>query len=162
MKCASSLVALCLVLYSRTAFAEDSVPRVEDIPPGEDRIVSVTAGSPAPFTGQLFDPETSLRWANWLAQYKLRLQHLESFSAERLTIERAFQAKQETILANAAHREASWYQSQLQAQSAETLRLKQEMSDPPFYRTVWCGFVAGVLTVSLAIGVGAAVVGAGS
>ena len=82
--------------------------------------------------------------------------------AQRLTIERAFQAKQETILVNAAHREASWYQSQLQAQSAETLRLKQEMSDPPFYRTVWFGFVAGVLTVSLAIGVGAAVVGAGS
>lgn len=44
-----------------------------DIPAGEDKIVPVRKGTPAPYAGQLFSDSTALRWGNWLEQYRLQV-----------------------------------------------------------------------------------------
>src|SRR5690606_16021630 len=62
---------LVVTLLASNAAAQASP--VESIPPGDDHIEPIRKGQPAPYDGQLFDPSTALRWANWLQQYKYRL-----------------------------------------------------------------------------------------
>src|SRR5574343_718010 len=62
-------LSLMAVLTTSTAKGQD----VKDIPPGSDRVVPIKEGDKAPFSGQLFDNPTALRWANWVDQYRLKL-----------------------------------------------------------------------------------------
>lgn len=63
------LLPLVLVLTLTTPSWSQTRP-VEDIPPGQDQIQYLPKGTPAPYSGQLFDDQTALRWANWIRQYK--------------------------------------------------------------------------------------------
>jgi hypothetical protein len=63
------LVVLLLVIFPSTVLAQPLV----SLPPGEDNITSLKKGAPAPYDGQLFDTNTSIRWGNWMQQYQLRL-----------------------------------------------------------------------------------------
>lgn len=162
MKRGSSVLLLVLaLLFPRAAWAGDEYTRVSDVPPGEDHIESVSSGDKAPFAGQLFDSATALRWANWLSQYRLKLKQLEVLMQARAEIDQKFHAQQVQILTASHANEVAWYRAQLQLQTAETERLKVELQNPPFYKTTWFGFAAGVVAVSLSIGVGAVIVGAG-
>ena len=64
------LVALALFM-STTATAS---PALTPIPPGEDKIEPITQGQVSPFSGQVFDNKTALRWGNYLQQCKVRLE----------------------------------------------------------------------------------------
>lgn len=59
--------------YTLPPLVPDLKVELSSIPAGEDHIVSVTKGAPAPFSGQLFSNETALRWGNWLEQYRLQV-----------------------------------------------------------------------------------------
>ena len=75
-------VLVAVMLIPAVASATDPVPeqylpplpelQIQPIPAGEDKIVPLRKGEPAPYTGQLYSPETALRWANWLQQYQLQ------------------------------------------------------------------------------------------
>lgn len=152
------LFSLAFFLFSLKGFCEEPQPPVQlvkDIPPGPDTIVSVKKGDVAPFTGQLFDASTALRWSNWLLQYKLRLETetelhgkvaaLDAKLAEdRLRIEKE---KNAVITGD--------YQSQLSIRDKDIAGLKQQLSDPPFYRTVWFGVVLGTVITGVFAGLGA-------
>lgn len=65
------LIALLLILtISTPALAQTPI---STYPPGDDRIVSIKKGDPAPYDGQLFDTNTAFRWGNWMDQYRIRL-----------------------------------------------------------------------------------------
>lgn len=156
---ARTLVASLLILtYSSSVVAQPTESRVEPIPPGEDRIVTLAAGDKAPFTGQMFDPATALRWANWLAQYKLRVEKTEAYSQERLALEREYFTKKFELYDQAHTTQRDWYRDRLAEVTKERDALRQENQNPPFYKTVWFGFVAGVVTLGLAVGLGGAVI----
>ena len=78
----NTLVAMLLIPSLVAAEEEPSyrlpplIPELKveltSIPEGEDQIVLLERGSPAPFSGQLFSSGTALRWGNWLEQYRVQ------------------------------------------------------------------------------------------
>jgi len=63
---------VAVLLLPATVLAQ--APPIQDVPSGPDKIVPLLWGEKAPYTGQLFDQSTALRWGNWLQQYKYRLE----------------------------------------------------------------------------------------
>lgn len=150
-------LVLTLLLLPATAMAD---PAVVDIPPGEDTIITLRKDTPAPWTGQLYSNETSLRWANWLQQYRFQLKQSELYGQEKLKASEALCLRKLEVTA-AGHAEAvKLYRDRVAAQQATIATLQSEVADPPFYRTVWFGFVTGVVVTGLAVGIGGAVVAA--
>lgn len=142
-------VAALVLLSSVTCFAEEPIT---DIPPGDDKIVSVAKEEKAPFSGQLFSSDTALRWANWLQQYKLRLRvdvqkEIEvckattDYKDKVVQIEKARAAKVEEDLVD-------------RLQRAETARLtaEEEARNPAWYKTREFGLVLGVLGTGAVFG----------
>lgn len=153
----SRALVLALLLLPATAMAD---PVVVDIPPGEDTIVTLRKDVPAPWTGQLYSNETALRWANWLQQYRFQLKQSELYGQEKLKASESLCLRKVEITA-AGHAEAiKLYRDRVAAQQASIATLQAEVADPPFYRTVWFGFVTGVVVTGLAVGIGGAVVAA--
>lgn len=129
---------IALTLTAQEARGQVS-PRIEDIPPGADRIVAIKEGEPAPFSGALFDTPTAQRWGNWLRQYKLRL-----------VLDVEYQKKQDEISYRALDR--GWQlrmdavQLALLQQQHRTAELEKRLQQPtPWYRTVWFGLTLGVV-----------------
>lgn len=140
-----------LVLVPSYARAQDLVPPA--IPPGEDRIVVIQAGSPAPFRGQLFDDTTALRWLNarlWL-QERLRLQvALLEETTQRL--ERSCSERM-GIVESSSERERTSARVLLEQQAALAEEQRRRADDPPFFSTFEAGLLVGVVTsVLLVIG----------
>lgn len=141
-------VAILVFLSSATCLAQE----VTDLPPGDDKIVPLAKEEKAPFSGQLFSPDTALRWGNWLQQYKLRLRvdvqrEVEvckastSFKDKLLEIEQVRAAKVEKDLLE-------------RLQRAETARLaaEEESRSPAWYKTREFGLVLGVVGTAGVLG----------
>lgn len=133
-------------------------PKIVDIPPGDDVIVPVKKGDISPITGQVFSNESSLRWANWLQQYRFQLKQSELYGQEKLKASESLCLRKSEVTA-AGHAEAiKLYRDRVVAQQASIATLQAEVTDPPFYRTVWFGFVTGVVVTGLAVGIGGAII----
>lgn len=119
----------------------------QEIPPGKDRIEPVTAGAPSPFSGQLFDPSTALRWANYLQQCKTRL--ITDVEAERRIseIKVGFWMDQHA-------KDREYFLRQSQDQYQQILKLQQPTVSP-WYLSPWTGFVAGMVITGTLVGMGA-------
>lgn len=138
---------LVLVLVPRLALADPPAP-VVPVPPGEDKIEAVKKGDPAPFTGQLFDQATSLRWANYLQQYRFRLTSDVELQKKLDQAEIDFQKRLVTI-------EQEKYTRVVTDLEEKNKKLQLEVADPPFYKTVWFGIVAGGVAAFAAVGLAA-------
>lgn len=141
---------LLIATFSTTALAQE----VQTIPPGDDKIVPITQGQPAPFSGQIFDPNTALRWANWLKQYQLVLKLNHEYDTKICKANTDFlqtsldqeRARYKTVSED--------YQKRLAAAQDENNQLRLQLSSPPWYNTVWFGVGLGVLMTSVAVGMG--------
>ncbi len=140
---------LALLLAPTTAWAQDPTPTVkkpvEAIPPGEDRIELLLEGKPAPYTGQLFDNETAMRWANWLVQYKYRLE-LDVKEQQDLCTVRTETLKKDILLEQEKYSKVVTAYDQKLAEVAAA-------AEPSWYETPWIGFVSGVVLTTAAAGV---------
>lgn len=138
----SALCALVLLVPHR-ALAE---PTLQSIPPGDDKIVVVREGDKAPFTGQLFDNATALRWANWLQQYKAMMPLLEQRD------DKVCHAKLEysDIVLKLEQKKSEAIEKDLRVRLvvAEKARVKAEhdAAHPAWYATPWFGFGVGIVT----------------
>ena len=142
----TALMALVLAgLTALSPVAANAAP-IDVIPEGPDRIVALEAGEAAPFSGQLFDAATALRWANWLRQYSLRLRLSGEFEEAARAIRQEYTAdlirieRERGALAEAALRES------LRQREAELDRAL----NPPWYASTWFGVTMGV-TGTLAV-----------
>ncbi len=150
------LLALLITLVPLSAQATD--PPIADIPPGEDVIEPVKKGAPSPFSGQVFSPETALRWANWLQQYRLRLEQDKMYYVRLQTVDQEYWTKRMALVQVAHTDTLKLYQARIDEQQKSIVSLTKQVQDPPFYKTTWFGFVGGVLVTGIAIGAGAAIV----
>lgn len=113
--------------------------KVEDIPPGADRIQTLREGESAPYSGLLFDPPTAQRWGNWLRQYKVRL--AEDVALEKTLAQIQLRSAEERWLL-----QSTLLQRQLDTERARSSELERKLQEPPaWYRTVWFGAGVGVL-----------------
>jgi len=143
------MALLALLLAPQLAMAQTPVsPQskpVEAIPPGEDRIELVLEGKPAPYTGQLFDNETAMRWANWLVQYKYRLQ-LDVQEQQSICAVRTESLRKEILVEQDKYAKVAEAYDQKLAEVAEA-------AETSWYETPWIGFVSGVVLTTAAAGV---------
>lgn len=130
---------LTLALLLLSSGAQSQERKIEDLPPGPDRIQALREGEAAPYSGLLFDPPTAQRWGNWLRQYKVRL--AEDVALEKRLGQIELKANDERW-----RLQASVLQQSLDAQRLKATELERRLQEPPpWYRTVWFGAGAGVL-----------------
>jgi hypothetical protein len=149
-------ICVLTILFPAVALAEPPqlpAPQVVTYPPGDDKITVVRKGDQAPYTGQLFEDNTALRWAVWLQQYKtrygldmkaeqdscqVRLQH----SSELAAIESDRTAKIESDL-----------RTRLKDADSQRVKLEDEIRNPGFFKQpgLWVG--VGVFTTLAAVAV---------
>lgn len=115
------------------------------IPPGEDKIVPLPKDEKAPFSGQLFDAPTALRWGNWLQQYQLRLKEEHKMCLKLSSIELKYHQE----LLSIEKRRGSTIEKdlRLRLKRSETARLaaEHEARNPPWYTTRTFGIIVGVV-----------------
>lgn len=142
---------LCLSMTTPVLAQERAV---QDIPPGEDQITPMRKGEAAPYDGQLFSNPTSLRWANWLKQYQLRLQLDEDYNKRMCAAETDYRDRLLEIERQKYTEVTGSYQVQVATRDNQIQQLRFEASNPPWYKTVWFGFTVGVVVTAAAVGVG--------
>ena len=141
-----ALVLAALTVVAPVAPVATKAPPIDVIPEGPDRIVAIEAGEVAPFSGQLFDPPTALRWANWLRQYSLRLRLSAEFEREARAIRQAYTADLLRIERERGARAEAALEESLRQREAELDRAL----NPPWYSSTWFGVTMGV-TGTLAV-----------
>jgi len=147
----SLLLLLAILLAPSPARAQD----VTAIPPGEDKIVVVREGDRAPFSGQLYEPATALRWANWIGQYKLRLRADLDYQKK---VDQADLTLAQTLLQIEKDKYKAVtedYQQRAAQQQARIEALEAAARNPPLLSSPWFGFALGVAGTTLAVGLGA-------
>lgn len=142
------IVALVVLLSFLPLSAFADPPPVVPIPPGDDRIEPLKKGDPAPYSGQLFDPATALRWGNFLQQYKYRLQYDLELQHKMMQADIDYQKR---LVAIGDEK----YARSVGALETENKELKMQLADPPFYRTVWFGVVVGAIAMGGAVALAA-------
>lgn len=139
-------VALLVLTITGKAFADPPVPTVETVPPGDDHIVVVRAGEKVPFTGQLFDGDTALRWANWLEQYRHLVPTIIEHDQKVCSIKLEYDASiLKTEKDKAAAIERDLKERLLKSEKARA-QAEYEAQNPPWYRSVWFGVGVGAVS----------------
>src|SRR5262245_11764887 len=147
------LLALALTAF----FALVSLAHAETPAAGEDVIVPLKKGAVAPFTGQLFDNKTAVRWGLWLKSYR-ELEAAEIAKARGICeadllfkddLLRIEQDKRVTLTADLKQR--------LLTSDAERVKLKDQLDHPPWYTSVWFGIGVGVVSTTTLVLVGSQV-----
>ncbi len=139
------LTVVLLVLLPLQALAQP----LPAIPPGPDKIQTLREGDPAPFSGHLYSPDTALRWANWLEQYKLR-QKLDRDLQEKICLADITLRDQKLAFA----------EQQYQTVVTDLEKRLAAAEDPPFYQTMGFGFGVGVAATVAVVIATAVVLGA--
>lgn len=142
MRKATALILLMTFITS-TAFAQEA-PKLTPIPPGEDKITVVREKDPVPYTGQLFDNPTALRWGNYLQQCQYRLKADPELAKKLAQADTDYYKK----LYEIEHSRYLLVTADYQKQLADT---RSQVLDPPFYKTTWFGIVVGVVGTVAAV-----------
>lgn len=132
------VVSLSLFIHS-LALAQD----VQDIPTGDDIIQPLRRGEAAPFDGQLFDIDTSLRWANWLNQYKIKLEAQKKLDSALCQSDLSFQRDMDEIEIKGLNELNTDLKTRLTR--SEQQRLQEQLDNNAWYSSVWFGAVLGAV-----------------
>lgn len=141
-----------LLVFVFLAFSAPVSAQLEppDIPPGEDHIEALSAGSLAPFDGQLLETDTAIRWANRLRWYRHELQLQTELHAEALVAVQDSREAAIRIVEASYSREIEGLRQDLRDQAETFVKAKR-----PFVRTGAFGFIVGVVSAGVLVVVGA-------
>lgn len=152
-------LGVCLLLgvfsCAQAAHAQprlQAVPAPEAIPPGDSVIVPVKKGQGAPFDGQLYSPETALRWANWLQQYRLSLRLQLELDQKLCAVDTALLGRKLALEQEARLAERGDLTARLTRLQKENLETQLQLHNPPWYTHPALVFSLGVVLSSLVYG----------
>lgn len=128
---------------------------IQAIPPGDDSIVSIDAGSEAPFSGQLFSPDTALRWANYMEQYKLKLRIDMDLQRKICAIEYEYRDARLRLEQESFAKIEADLRQRLLAAEQENVDLQEGLLNPPWHKTRTFGLIVGIVGTSLVAGLSA-------
>lgn len=143
----AALLALTAFLFALPAAAQP----LTAVPPGEDQIVVVAKGQPAPFQGQLFDTPTALRWGNYLQQCRVRL--VSDVELQKKLDDADLRYTQRVL-----ELEREKYARVTAALEKRVQETEEELRHPPWYREPWFGVAVGVVATVGVLAGGAALV----
>lgn len=142
---------LLVFVLGAPALAAAQPPTPPRIPAGDDRIVALRRGEPAPFDGQLLDTDTAIRWTYRLEWYDSELQRQYQLRLDGLRVlEESWELRLSVV-------EES-YTREVEGLRGDTRRIAGQLAaarNPGFFRTTAGGFVIGVGVSALAVVVGA-------
>lgn len=129
------------------------------VPVGEDKIVALRLSEPAPFSGQLLDASTAVRWTHYMEQARLRL--AADVIYERRVCNATMDYYEHRVL---LEREASNaieqdLRNRLVRLEQHAIDLQKELVDPGLFRSPTFWFFMGVVTSGVALGVSAYTLG---
>lgn len=141
-------------LFSLAALAEVTplpAPQVVTYPPGDDKVVVVKKGDPAPYQGQLFDDNTALRWAMWLQQYKARYGLDMKAEQDTCKVKLDHAGALAGIEAERASKVEEEFRGRLAATEAQRIKLEEELRNPGFFKQpgFWYGLGVGTTIVAV-------------
>ena len=125
-----------------------SHPPVETIPPGDDKIATLRKGEDAPYDGQLFSVDTSIRWANWLQQYKYRLIWDVELEQKICGEEKGYRDSLLTIEKERAEKVEVSLREALRRSEQERLEAEEAARNPAWYSTMEFGVVVGAVSTA--------------
>jgi hypothetical protein len=138
----AAFAATALLLYSGSLYAQE----VAAVPPGADQIIPVKKGTVVPFDGQLFDNNTSLRWANWLVQYKNLVTTNKELDQKVCSADTTLADTKYALL-------QKQYDTVTQDLQTKLTAAQTELASPPWYRTVGFGVALGVVGSLALVGI---------
>lgn len=136
-------VLVAVLLIPATAAAEQ--PPIITHPPGDDKITAVFKGDKVPYDGQLFSPETSIRWAFWLQQYQQRLKADVDKEQAICSVKDEYH---DSVLSIEKEKYASVtkdLKDKLLESEKERVAAEEEARNPPWYKTWTFGLILGVV-----------------
>lgn len=146
------VLVVALLLSAAPTLAQEA-PQPPDLPPGEDRIESVSQGRIAPFSGMLLDTDTAIRWTNrltwWRETFSLRLRQ----QAEILDALRASHQTELEIVRASAVREIEGLRTDLRTSTERYEEMLAHEREQPFYETWGFAFGLGALAMGVVVGV---------
>jgi len=134
-----------------------SAQAIEALPPGDDVIEAIQKGSPAPFSGQLFDTMTAIRWGNYLQQYRLRLDVDVKAVEKTCKAELDYGLKVRTIELDRNKKVETDLQLRLLSSEKRAVVLQDRLSNPSFFRSMEFGVTMGVVSSVVVVVVSALV-----
>lgn len=149
----ASLVAFLLPAAALAEQPQLPSPQVVTYPPGDDKITVVHKGDPVPYTGQLFEDNTALRWAVWLQQYKTRYGLDMKVEQDSCQVKLQHASALATIESERTSKIEADLRVRLKETDAQRLKLEEELRNPGFFKQpgVWVG--VGVVTTLAAVAV---------
>lgn len=137
------LVFLFALLLSSVVHAQDS--GIVTIPPGDDLIIQMDKGEPAPYGGQLFSTDTALRWGFWLQQYRLRLKLDVETAENKCKVQLEYKDKELQIEKSRAAAMEEDLEARLVRSEEHSLKWQDEATNPSFFKTFEFGLLVGVV-----------------
>ena len=161
MRLLAALIVLVTLLWAAAAQAQDGAPVPDgdvDVPAGSDVIVVAREGVAAPFTGQLFDQATALRWGNRIVRYRMRIHLLEEELTATRTAYDTSMTERLRLQAESFGREIDGLRTDLRDQAARYEGELARYRNQPFWESWGFAFGMGALVVAVIVGVvGAAI-----
>lgn len=149
-------VSLLLSFSVMTALSPAAAQSEEwdvDVPPGDDVIRVVEQGRAAPFTGQLFDASTALRWGHRIERYRARIRLLESELELTRRIQDESMQRQLRIVEESYTREISGLRADLRSQAEACRTQLQQAQHQDFWESWGFAFGMGALAMGVVVGV---------
>lgn len=150
MKFRVFIAALLIVSNVR---AEEPLPTPATItfPPGDDNIAAVKKGETAPFSGQLFDENTALRWAFFLQQYKLRYGTDLKAAQDSCKVEVAREGAYRVIEAERNRKSEADLSQRLKDNEKARLEAEEKLRNPPLWKEPGFWYAVGVVTAVVTV-----------
>lgn len=154
-------VAVAALLMTSLAAAQAKVVQPEDvkveppiqaIPPGEDQIVPLRLHEPAPFEGQLFSPDTAIRWGFWLQQWKHRYQLDMARERNVCAVNMEFQDRELAIEKQRARTVEVDLRGRLENSELARAQLQDELNNPGFFSSPGFYYGLGIVTAGAMMG----------
>lgn len=137
------LLFLFVLLLSSAAQAQDS--GIVTIPPGDDVIIDLGKGEPAPYPGQLFNDATAMRWGFWLQQYRLRLKLDTEKEQKECKVKLDFKDKELRISQHFSNLKIKDLRARVLRTEKRAVEAEDDARNPSFFKTVTFGVIMGMV-----------------
>jgi hypothetical protein len=135
------VMVLVVCLFATVAQAQDVVT----IPEGDDVIISMDKGEPAPYAGQLYSTDTALRWGFWLQQYKFRLKLDVETEQAKCKARLDFKDKELQLQIGKYEAIEKSLETRLKRSEERAIKWQEEALDRSFFRSFEFGVIVGVV-----------------
>jgi hypothetical protein len=130
-------------------------PPLVAVPAGEDKIVPLKLNQPAPFTGELFDLPTAVRFGHFIEQARLRLKEDVLLERRRCNAEMSYLGQRANLERDLRLSEEADYRMRILKLENTNIQLQNSINNPGLLQSPVFWLITGALGASLLFGISA-------